>query len=333
MLTKLREYNLQGNLNLACITYNDEEDWLAKRTLGVGGSDMGGLMGISKYSSPLKVYKSKFDPEPVDSVAIRKGKDLEPVIRDVYVIPYLNMLGYDVKHPDVMFINNGCPWLIANLDGIAIPKEPASYRDNVVIEIKWVSENGELRWNGEEYCGVPAEYYAQVQHYMCVTGAQEAIICALFDSTWEMHYYKIPYDMTFVMKMLDTSEHFYKYNMAHKIPPAPDTTVDRDELRDEVLDGIPEPTEYSEKVTEWCAEYTALKEQLASLELDLKELSNKIVKAYQEGEMPEKPFKVRLSTYKRMAFDGNALRNDHPTLYEQYLRHNDCLRITIGKTK
>lgn len=329
---KLHEYNLQTHPGIYTIEYTSDEEWLNLRQRGIGGSDIGGLMGISKYSSPLKVYKAKTEPvEQVDSVYTRKGHDLEPIIRDVYVKPYLQEKGYTVLHPDVMFVNDSCPWLIANLDAIAVSNELSSYRSNIVIEIKWVSEYGENRWGADEYKGVPPEYYAQVQHYMCVTGAQKAIVCALFDSTWEMHYYEIPFDMGFVMKMLDVSKQFYDHNMTHRVAPAPDVDIDRDELKEEVVEGIEPPTKASAHVTEMCAEYASLKEELKSKEIALRELGNAIVEAYRAGECPEEPYKVRMKTYKRTAFNQNAFRNTHPDLYEQFVSMDEYLRIYIGK--
>lgn len=333
MLTKLREYNLHDNLRLSCIQYNSDEEWLELRKQGIGGSDIGAILKLSKYSSPLKVYKSKQEcAEQVDSVNIRKGKALEPLIRESYVKPALLEMGYRVEHPDVMFVNNSCPWLIANLDGIAVPLEPKSYRDNMVIEIKWVSELGEQRWNGDDYCGVPAEYYAQVQHYMCVTGIQKTLVCALFDSTWEMHYYPIKFDTSFVMRMLDTSEHFYKHNMAHHIAPEPMLEIDREDILAELVDGrMPKHSVPSLELSQKCAEYTALKEELRVKEHYLKELADDIVSAYRAGESPEAPFRVKLSTYKRKSFDADGLKKANPKLYEDFLTFNDCLRVYIGK--
>jgi putative phage-type endonuclease len=333
MQTLLKKYNLSDNPKLSCVEYADEAEWLKKRQSGLGGSDMGALLGISKYSSPLQVYKAKTEPaEQKDSIYIRKGKALESFIRDNYVKPYLQEYGYRVVHPEVMFVNSSCPWLIANLDGIAVPTEPKSYRDNIVIEIKWVSELGEQRWGGDDYYGVPAEYYAQVQHYMCVTGAQKAIVCALFDSTWEMHYYTIPFDMAFVMKMLDTSETFYNENLVKRVAPKPMVAIDRDELLEETLDKkIPEPSTVSAEMTAWCAEYAALKEELNAKEKLLKELLDKIVNAHRAGNMPDTPFRVKMSTYKRKAFDAEGLKAADPRTYEMFLKFNDCLRIYIGK--
>lgn len=332
MEEKLREYNLQTNSRLYTIEYASDEEWLRIRQRGIGGSDIGGLMGISKYSSPLKVYKSKTEPvEQIDSVYTRKGHDLEPVIREVYVKPYLQEKGYTILHPDVMFVNDSCPWLIANLDAIAVPNKTSLYMSNIVVEIKWVSEYGESRWGGDEYKGVPPEYYAQVQHYMCVTGAQKAIVCALFDSTWEMHYYEIPFDMGFVMKMLDVSKQFYEHNMAHKIAPSPDLEVDRDELKEEVTEGIEAPTKTSAHVTEMCAEYAALKEELKTKETSLRELGNAIVEAYRNGKCPEDPYKVRMKTYTKATFNQNAFRKTNPDLYEQFVRMDEYLRVYIGK--
>ena len=36
-----------------------EMEWLKLRKSGIGGSDVGAILGLNKYSSPMKVYKEK----------------------------------------------------------------------------------------------------------------------------------------------------------------------------------------------------------------------------------------------------------------------------------
>ena len=176
----LKNYGLDANTALTPYGYEDEADWLELRKKGIGGSDVGAIMGINKYSSPLKVYKAKVEgivEDISEKVAVRKGKDLESLIRAVYVTPKLKELGYTVRPLNHLLINANYSWLRANLDGIAIWDEnPKDFTKHLVVEIKVVTEWSEDNWYGEDYCGVPASYYAQVQEYMLVSGARKAIV-------------------------------------------------------------------------------------------------------------------------------------------------------------
>ena len=55
----LASFNLDSNRDLYIVQYSSEEEWLKLRHDGIGGSDAAAVMGISKYKSPLKVYKEK----------------------------------------------------------------------------------------------------------------------------------------------------------------------------------------------------------------------------------------------------------------------------------
>jgi len=37
----------------------DEKEWLANRTNGIGGSDVGAICGVNQYSSPRLIYLKK----------------------------------------------------------------------------------------------------------------------------------------------------------------------------------------------------------------------------------------------------------------------------------
>ena len=95
-------YGMLAHPGIDFIEYTSEAEWLAERTKGIGGSDAAAVLGMSKYNSPLKVYKAKVEgisKDLSDNIYIKKGKDLEALIRNQYVIPYFAEKGYAVRHP------------------------------------------------------------------------------------------------------------------------------------------------------------------------------------------------------------------------------------------
>lgn len=316
----LTYYNLQDNKDLSVITYGSEEEWLRLRRDGIGGSDAAAVMGISKYKSPLKCYKEKIgliEEDMSDNIFIKKGKDLEALIRDQYVVPYMYEKGYHVRRPDFMLVNARCPWLQANLDGIAVPINDLdkTFTDNVVVEIKWVSEYAESNWFGDDYCGVPASYYAQVQHYMTVTGASKAIICALFDKDWTMHYFEVPYDIKFCIQLLKETEQFYNLNLERGIPPRITPSLDKEDVLDKVLNP---PKEFipSVEMSDKCAQYQMLKAQVRELDAKADRLHDDIIAMYCEGNQPSTGFRVSSYKRSRTALDAKKLEREYPDAYE-----------------
>ncbi len=320
------------NPNLTTLHFDNEEDWLELRRKGIGGSDIGAIMGLNEYSSPLKVYKQKvegFKEDLSDNANIKKGKVLEDLILKEYVRPKMESLGYTVAKPNFMIVNNQYPYLRANVDGIGF-----SYTDDqnpIIIEIKWVSEFGEVKWNKEEYLGIPPSYYAQIQLYLLVTGCEKAYLCALFDKKWEMHYYEIPKDEAFCALLLKQALAFYSYNMLMKIPPKTDYTLDKDTVVETVTKN-PEPTTPDFEMTDVVNKYYEINTKINELDKQKKELATELYNMYAKGHYPENcDLKFKISVVTSKNFDSTSFRKDYPELFEKYVKQSTSPRLTIKK--
>jgi predicted phage-related endonuclease len=59
------------------------ETFLLDRKLGIGGSDIAPIMGLSPYSTPLDVYREKMNPEIIykeETEDLKRGKRVERYI-------------------------------------------------------------------------------------------------------------------------------------------------------------------------------------------------------------------------------------------------------------
>jgi len=321
----LVNFNLDSNKNLVALSFEDEDDWLELRTKGVGGSDVGAIMGLNKYMSALQVYKTKVLGEQrdvSDKPAVRKGKDLEPVIRANYFRPMLKEKGFNLVEVPYILINQKYPWLRANLDGLAYPEDNALrvHTNNIVCEIKVVTEYAEQNWFGEEYCGIPASYYAQVQEYMLVTESRMAILGALFEKDWEMHYFKIPADNEFQEKLLKMSREFFEFNMNLKNPPKLDPELDKDAVIDSLNKlGETENTRETEEITEAARKYRDVNKQIKDLEAQKKLYLTDITNRYLDGERSnDSSVKIKFSVTSRTSLDITRIKEEEPEIYQKY---------------
>ena len=68
------------------VTYANRSEWLEARRGGIGGSDAATLLGVSKFSSPYKLWAEKTgrDIGDFDNPYMRRGRALEPVIADLF---------------------------------------------------------------------------------------------------------------------------------------------------------------------------------------------------------------------------------------------------------
>lgn len=316
------EYNLNDIEDLYEVEFTDETDWLEKRKATIGGSEIGIVLGLNEYTSKLQLYKSKKGESKSnsDNVYTRKGKELENLIFTNYVVPYFDEKGYTVCKPNKIFVRQNTPWLSANLDGLAVPK--AGFRassDNIVVEIKWISQWGTQKWDtSEEYGGIPASYYAQVQDYMYHTDAKIAVVFAMFDDTWTCESYVIKRNDSFIRKLLTESETFYRMHLEMDIPPKADIRFDSADIAKKIAEKPTLEPKTSEEYDLLLSKYKALKSSEKDLEAELKDTLNQILEKHLEGYVPDK-VAIKFSCSKRTTttIDSKKLKELYPEIAEQ----------------
>lgn len=315
------------------IAYKTEEEWHTERQKGVGGSDVGVIMGLNKYKSLLRLYREKTEGLKTDlsnNVFVKKGKDLEDLIRIKYVLPYMKDKGYDVHTIGEILTNRRVPYIRANLDAFAIPRDwKGNPEDNIVIEIKWVSDYASVNWDGEEFFGIPGSYYAQVQAYMAVTGASKAVVCALFDEDWTPKFYEIPRDNNFINSMISSVKTFIEAYVIMGLVPQVDSELDKDYITESLKTPVTQTTP-SDDMNDLVAKFRELKTNLKALENETSEVLSEITDMYLKGLRPSSPlFNVKISVCKSTRFDSAKFKEDHPDMYKEYLKESEYSRTTI----
>ena len=70
------------NKEVEPLDFVSQEDWHKLRSKGIGGSDIGAILGVNKYRSLVDVYLDKIEGKKVeDNNAMFWGRILEPIIR------------------------------------------------------------------------------------------------------------------------------------------------------------------------------------------------------------------------------------------------------------
>ena len=153
---------------------NGTPEWHEVRADGIGGSEVGTIMGLNSWESAYYLHHLKtgdLPPKELDSFPADLGNILEPVIMG----PLLKL-----KHPDWEVFTTGTyqhetlPYLHANPDGLA------------KVEGEWIIV--EAKTSRNYWSEVPAQYIAQVQHYMNVMGLKRAVIIGLVAMDWVEHW-------------------------------------------------------------------------------------------------------------------------------------------------
>ena len=147
-----------------------KEEWLRYRKLGIGGSDVAAIAGISKWQSEIELWLNKtnqINEPPIENEAMQWGTIMEPIIRNHFI----EVTGKPVVEVKAILQHPEYPFMLADVDGVTVDDEG----NPAILEIKTASEFKRSEWDE----GVPTYYQTQVQHYLCVTGIQKAYVAVL----------------------------------------------------------------------------------------------------------------------------------------------------------
>lgn len=153
------------------------KQWHAQRDKGIGGSDVGVILGVNHWKTIGQLWKEKTGrakPEDIShKPCVILGNALEPALRDEYAYRHPDA---KVEEPLYILQDEAKSWRQASLDGIIT--RPDGMRE--VLEIKTVGMSSAKYWEPDT---VPISYACQVMHYMAVSGYQRAQLIAMIGNS------------------------------------------------------------------------------------------------------------------------------------------------------
>lgn len=251
----------------------EPEKWMQLRTTGIGGSDVGAIMGLNKYASPLTVYLSKKDIEGFKgNAATEWGHILEDPIRK----KASEELGISICTVPGMYTSNEYPFMNANLDGVCHADHQVTIGGETVEgigghEIK-TSNSGDGFTSDE----IPDSYYCQVQHYMAVTGLDWFILTVFFMNTKAGKHYVIRRNDDFIYtKMIPAEKDFWENYVLANVTPEPSGVDSESEyIQNLSIDSVIELDEATENLI---TEEKAIESQIKELNEKQSQLKNQIL--------------------------------------------------------
>lgn len=199
------------------ITYSEAEQgteqWRKDRNGGIGGSDAAAALGLSKYKTPLSLFREKRGEEDgeAENWNMARGKALEPLIRQAYA----NHTGETVLMPKGILAHPTYKHMLFSPDGIT--------ESGRLFEAK-TSAHG-AGWGEEGSDEIPQEYAIQVQHGLIVTGLSVADIAVSIAGNKPLIYHV--HDDAELQEMIIEGEHEFWKNVQAGNEPEP---VSMDEM-------------------------------------------------------------------------------------------------------
>lgn len=308
----------------------DEATWLATRTKGIGGSDVGAICGVNNWSSARQIYLKKtgqFEDSVSEASKQRMhwGHMLEPIVADEFERQHPGLICVEAG---ATFKSNKYDFLLANVDRFVIGED-----DEIVgiLECKTASEMMNEEWAAGE---VPMSYYYQVQHYLYVTGLERAWICCLVGGN-KFYTYDIFFDeQLYTSVILPKLDEFWNINVLKLQETALqsadnelfDSLFTADTVSEESLD-LPD-TQYDNLGDR----YMQLKAEIKEKEKELEAVKASIKEALQEHTRAYTPsYEITWAPRTRSSVDSSLLKASYPDIYEACLKTTSYRQIGVKR--
>lgn len=296
----------------------DSPEWHAARADGIGASEVAAVLGLSRWGTPLEVYRAKKGvirdiPEHLSYF----GHALEPVIAGWVTRTY----------PDIGYVGSGfsarsvrAPWLTASPDRIITDRD---HNGPVPLELKTADAFTAKAWED----GVPLGYQAQVQTQMFVLGARWGYLAVLHGGN-RPDIHRLDRDDAFIDDiLLPVTERFWNDHVLADVPPDPVTTAEAVSLwpgdPDLAVDGDEALYELWEEYGRQQAIAIEAEATLNVVKLELQKAMREATTLTYEGR-PLFTWKPRKGS---ATLDVVALRRDHPEIAEAYTRTAAATRV------
>lgn len=234
------------------------DEWLKWRRNGLGGSDVGAITGMNKYTSAFSLYLDKVGELPHNdqqSEPAYWGNTLEEVV----AAEFSKRAGLEVRERHDLLQHDTYPFMLANLDREVICPE----RGIGILECKTASEYLKDEWTGEK---IPDSYYLQVQHYLAVTGYTFAYIAVLIGGNTFVQK-EIERDEEVVNYLYKLESDFWNNHVLKKVPPSIDNSNStKESLHHIYSDSIDNTHELSPECIDAVQELEQVKKELKVLE-------------------------------------------------------------------
>jgi len=312
--------NMKGIKQISTVGMSRSE-WLERRRKTIGGSDAAGVIGLSRWASPMSVWADKLGriPEKQETEAMRVGRDLEEYVAR----RWSEATGKRVKRINAMLYNKLYSFAHADVDRWVVG-------ENSGLECKTTATLDLRQFRNIEF---PEQYYAQCIHYMAVTGAERWYLAVLVMGR-DFITFTLERDQAEIDALMAAEADFWEYVKAGTPPPA-----DGNQATSDTLQAIYRAESGAEMelfgreglLREW----GGLKEQKKALELRITEIENIIKSDMQESEKGRcNGFTVTWKPQIRRSFQAEPFKKDYPDIsLEPYYKTSESrpFRINIDK--
>jgi putative phage-type endonuclease len=306
------------------------QDFTVDRSKYIGGSDIGVILGLSRFKTPLAVWMEKTGKETkkLDSLPLRFGSFAEEFVAS----EYSRATGFELLHDESIFIHPEHAFMSAHMDRFVLEDgHPSPTR---ILECKTANPFSSGDWGEVGSDEVPMSYLCQCIWYMAIAGIDKTDLAVLFGNS-DFRIYEIARDQGLEELVIAKATTFWNEHVLKDIPPPAQSEADCQTLFSK---GDPA------KLVEAKAETLLLTKrlQLLNSEIDVREeeissIKQTIMQSMGEAELLTYQGKT-LATWKApkpsFRLDSKRFELEHPEIASNYkIPVQNSRRLVIKELK
>ena len=279
-----------------------------QRSKGLGGSDIGAMLGLSKWKSPMDLWAQKtrrWTPEPIgDKDFIIFGNLLEDIVANEFA----RRLGKTVHRVNQTRVHPKYDFMLGNIDRRIVG-------ERALLECKtagaWVQQD----WGESGTDDVPLYYLTQGAHYLEVFDYDVCYFAVLIGGN-EFRWYRVERDADVAKALIEKEAQFWRLVLTDT-PPDPLDYPDVARLypKDEKAGIVATDAMFNE-----LAAYESLREQRNKADAGMDEAKMRICEFMgQAGRLTDRAGS-KLATWlahPRNDIDVRKLKENYPEIYEE----------------
>ena len=310
----------------------NNQDFTEERCHFIGGSDIGAILGLNPYKTPVDVWMEKTGKarEQSSNLAMRFGTFAEAFVASEYALT----TGLAIWEPRSAFIHPELAFCRAHLDRLVYREsvtEPKVEGPIRILECKTASPFRQEQWGESGTNQVPFSYLCQCVWYMAITDLPKTDLAVLFGNS-NFRIYTIDRELELEKIILEKAQIFWNEHVIKDIPPQTSSEEDCKKLFEQ---SSPEKSiEADEALLNLAKEYQALLSKEQEIEKGLDQIKQEFMNAMQDAES------IRINhqdliTWKRTKptsrFDGALFEKTYPDLYKQFQKISNGSRRFVFK--
>lgn len=294
---------------------------LGDRTKYIGGSDCAGILGMSRWKTPLQVWAEKTGQVPEKDISQQTNVKLGIALEDTVAQFFTEETGKKLRRVNKTLVHPKYDFIRANIDRDVVGED-------AIMECKTAAA-----WKGKEWGGtdIPQEYLLQCYHYLAVTGASKCYIAVLIGNQ-DFKWKEIPRDEKVIEAIIAKEVAFWNDFVLTKQMPANIKAADGDVLFHLFPSETDDTIEIGDEVDRLADSIEALESDSRVINDQIDTSKNKLKALLQtHSKGLGRRWRVTWKVQFKKSVDTKALEKKHPAIYTELLKETSFKVLRTAK--